>query len=532
VSQEQTHVIKSAGGLDTTASTIEMFDTPGAATRLINMEVSRNGGYKRISGYSKFGSTTPTGATAPILGLHKYADGGLAAQSTGIYFSDDGVTWIQINKDNAETGLDLTALNAEAALPRTSQGRNSISHYDGNEEYGILSFCDGVNKVAQLKITDTGGRKYHYWELEAASGAPQAPQYATSYKERLILAGDASSKSTVYWSNRFDVTDFTGASAGAVDVGDIITGLKSHRDILYVFCRDSIHRISNLDGAPKRELVTRKVGCISGWSIQEVAGDLLFLAPDGLRTIAGTDRIADIEMSSVSSKINNLISGIVSGLSTFDINSLVVRESNQYRLYYSSDAQDSTIQRGIIGTLINRNGNTTWEWSETTGIEVSSITSEVQSSGTEISYHGDYDGFVYTHNSGASFDGASVKATYKTPDMSLGSTGDRKTLYSVKLSMEASATAEGLGMTLRYDFSNPNQHHPDTYYFETVYPAAEWGVMVWGASYWGSTGTPLLKMNVEGSGSSASLQFITDDTTSQYTINGLYIDTSHSGRLD
>ena len=87
-------------------------------------------------------------------------------------------------------------------------------------------------------------------------------------------------------------------------------------------------------------------------------------------------------------------------------------------------------------------------------------------------------------------------------------------------------------MTLRYDFANSNQHHPDTYYFEDVYPAAEWGTMVWGASYWGATGTPLVKMNVEGSGSSASLQFITDDATSAYTINGMYIDTTYSGRLD
>ena len=32
--------------------------------------------------------------------------------------------------------------------------------------------------------------------------------------------------------------------------------------------------------------VTKNVGCLSGYSIQEIGGDLIFLAPDGLRTVA------------------------------------------------------------------------------------------------------------------------------------------------------------------------------------------------------------------------------------------------------
>ena len=34
--------------------------------------------------------------------------------------------------------------------------------------------------------------------------------------------------------------------------------------------------------------VTRDIGCVNGQTIQEFAGDLIFLAPDGLRTVAGT----------------------------------------------------------------------------------------------------------------------------------------------------------------------------------------------------------------------------------------------------
>ena len=36
---------------------------------------------------------------------------------------------------------------------------------------------------------------------------------------------------------------------------------------------------------------TENIGCVDGNTIQEIGGDLVFLAPDGLRTVAGTARI-------------------------------------------------------------------------------------------------------------------------------------------------------------------------------------------------------------------------------------------------
>ena len=44
-----------AGGLDLVSSSHALFRTPGAATILENFESSTTGGYRRISGYTKFG---------------------------------------------------------------------------------------------------------------------------------------------------------------------------------------------------------------------------------------------------------------------------------------------------------------------------------------------------------------------------------------------------------------------------------------------------------------------------------------------
>ncbi len=86
--------------------------------------------------------------------------------------------------------------------------------YEGSEEYGIVILTDGVNEIANFKITDLGGRKYYYEEISTAVGAPTNPEYNIIYKERSVVHLD----STVFWSGRFTPNDFTLASAGAVDV--------------------------------------------------------------------------------------------------------------------------------------------------------------------------------------------------------------------------------------------------------------------------------------------------------------------------
>ena len=53
--------------------------------------------------------------------------------------------------------------------------------------------------------------------------------------------------------------------------------------------------------------VAENVGCLSGYSIQEIGGDLIFLAPDGLRTVAGTARIGDVELGTVSKAIQPIL---------------------------------------------------------------------------------------------------------------------------------------------------------------------------------------------------------------------------------
>ena len=70
---------------------------------------------------------------------------------------------------------------------------------------------------------------------------------------------------------------------------------------MIVFCENSIHKLINIDDSQNVAIVSiaENVGCLSGYSIQEIGGDLVFLAPDGIRTVAGTARIGDVELGTV-----------------------------------------------------------------------------------------------------------------------------------------------------------------------------------------------------------------------------------------
>ena len=74
----QPYTVAVNGGLVESSNVIDLLKTPGVAKDLRNFEVSTEGGYRRINGYQKFGTTNatqPTGGTTNILGVFPYADG-------------------------------------------------------------------------------------------------------------------------------------------------------------------------------------------------------------------------------------------------------------------------------------------------------------------------------------------------------------------------------------------------------------------------------------------------------------------------
>jgi len=539
----QPYALACEGGLDKASSSFELLRRPGAATRLRNFEVDIAGGYRRINGFSVLGggSAARPNSTNQVLGLHVYADGVIACSGTNIYFSLDGTSWLQINRDSVAGGGDnYSTFTGRSALARTSQSKAHFITYEGDTTYGEVVITDegsGV-KPFYFKMTGTGALSDRtYYAKEITVSGTHYPKFCTIHDKHLVVAGAATAPNTIFYSGTSDIDDFSSTGSGSIVLDDQVVGLRSFRDDLIIFCKNSIYKLVNINNSSTIAIqpITQNIGCLDGKSIQEIGGDLVFLAPDGIRTLAGTVRIGDVELGTVSRAIQPIMKDIADNISTFNISSIVIRDKSQYRLYYGTSST-GTASEGIIGTLkTDAQGATNFQWAETFGIDASAAaTSGFNSSGVEKHYHGDYNGYVYNHDTGNSFNPSEVetniKAEYQTPDLDYGDLGTLKTLKYVKIS----ATPEGeISSTLRirYNFDDPDNPQPSDYSISVDKPSLFGNATFTTGSYvFGAASDPITRQVVEGSGHSNYFRVFSDDTKDPYTVNGIYIDYEPSGR--
>ena len=534
MSKSQPYTVACSGGLVTASNAIDLLKTPGVATELRNFEVSTKGGYRRINGFTKFGGNSavqPTGSSTTILGAIPYADGVVVCAGTSIYFSQTGTSWMEINRSSvSSSGLSKTAFELLSVLTRTNQAQCQFALFESaTSDYGTLVIADGVNKPYAFRMEGTGALNTRtFFGEEITVTGTKGVKYITVHDKHLIAAGVEDNLNTVFFSGTLDPTDFTSTGSGSIALEDQIKGIKSFRDELFIFCENSIFKLQNINNSSTIAIipVTKNVGCLSGYSIQEIAGDLIFLAPDGLRTVAGTARIGDVELGTVSSNIQNIVSDLAESVNVFTINSVVLREKSQYRLFYTNTGASDTTQRGIIGTL-RPNG---FEWSETRGLEVTAIGSGFDSSGIEQYYHGDTNGNVYLHDSGADFNGTSILARYTTPNYDYGDLGTLKTLHYLRVSMATEGIVEP-DVQIRFDFNSSDVPQPnDLFDLGVINPPSLFGEAVFNTNKFAGQNNPMIRVPLQGSGTSNNFTVISNDAKPSYTVNGLYVDFIPSGR--
>ena len=529
----QPYTVACAGGLVKATNQIDLLKTPGVATDLRNFEVSIEGGYRRINGFTRLGEGSAaqvSGSTDTIHGVIPYGDGVVACASTGIFFSQDGTSWLNISRSSVDaSGDNYTAFTGRSTLTRTGQGKISFSLFEGPDyDYGQLIICDGANKPYQFRMEGTGANinTRTYFSSEITVTGTKFATHSEIHDKHLVVAGVEDNLSTVFYSKLLDPTSFTGTGAGSITLSDQIVGIKSFRQELFIFCRNSIFKLQDINGTPVVVPVAKNIGCLSGYSIQEIGGDLIFLAPDGLRTVAGTARIGDVELGTVSKAIQPLLTDLANNINSFIIDSVVIREKSQYRLFYTDTTVSGNQQRGIIGTL-RPNG---FEWSETRGIEVTAIGAGFNQNGIEKYYHGNTNGYVYNHDTGNDFAGDSVLARYETPNYDYGDLGTLKTLHFVKVSASAEGQVEP-DVQIRFDHGNTNTPQPaEPFDLGVINPPAVFGDGIFGTTVFGGGNNPLIRVALQGSGHSNNFTVISEDTKAPYTINGLYVDFIPSGR--
>lgn len=602
---QQLHaVINFQGGLDLVSTHYTLQQRPGSAKRLVNYEASIAAGYRRINGYSKYGTTQPSGSADTILGTYPYADGIVALASTGVYFSTDGTTWLQVNRDTyvAQTGTvsvtsvtagfvkvngsgtafttefsvgdhcrisgnirqissiisdtemyleseisggigagasifknGQTSLTASSAvvLARTSQARAQFAWYPSDGEYGSLVMSDesGNNNLAWLKITGSGGgRTYFYDVLNDDFAAPTKPKYIAQFKERIIVANDDDDTGNLSWSERLDNQRFDGAGSGTAQIDAPICGVKPLRDKVIIFTRNSIHQLVDIDGTPAILPISYNTGCASGWSIQELGGDLIFLSHDGIRTLSAADQYGDVQFGNVARKIDPYVKDLLINVDSLTFSSSVFRKKNQYRLYYTISDNDSSQNLGLAGTLKRTELGVEFWWSRLQSIDVAYLESISNSfldiGDNEKHYHGGYDGYVYQHDVGNSFDGTNIQAVFEMNEVDYGDIGRRKTFHYVRLfgDLEGGA-ADDVTMELSYDYASPDTHQPSSYELTDFAAFAVYGTAIYDTDVYGAAISDFSRrVLIEGSAYSNRFIFSSTGTGAPYNLNSLYVD--------
>ena len=200
------------GGLNTNLNQLELLAQPGLARVLRNFEVDPDGGYRRINGFTPYGTTRPAG-DIPILGIYPYALGVVVCAGTNVYYTDNGTNWLQINKNTGASGVTEANLEAATVLPRVNQGQAQFVLMESptghsTSAYGSLSIATGPNKLAHFHIDVAGAsRLFVYQEVNS----PAAAKYLALQSRHLCVVDAVNEPSTVYYSSLNDDRDFTGS---------------------------------------------------------------------------------------------------------------------------------------------------------------------------------------------------------------------------------------------------------------------------------------------------------------------------------
>lgn len=525
MAQLQTLPVAAMGGLDTVSPPQVIASHPGMATRLENYEALTMGGYRKINGYSHYGDVPDAFNTQELRGI-AYYKGIVVVVGDNILHSYNGATWYVINKKGMTTPIKDVDTVPLDKLPR-----------GGSEPAGFQVFLEGDKEVIvvtddkSLPSTlyyDEDAKTYTY--KESNNKDTVGYRHVTKYQDHVVVGGSLATPGNIAVSTRFKSDDYSGSGSWGAQVADEIIGLKTFRDFLYIFCRHSIYRVQNLESSKDASIrpVTTKVGCVDGRTIQEIGGDVLFLADDGLRYLGATERIDDVSLNLVSSPIRSIVDTISPDSGPID--SVVLPEKAQYRLFFTNKLGK---RLGLIGTLLPE-GN--FAWSTMGDLNVDAITDSVlnKSTGEQHIYHigkhlGSY--AVYLHDTGYTFDGTPFKATWDTPYFTMGDAGVRKSLHDVMIYLEAEDSAQ-LELTVMLDHEDTQVLQPEPFELAAVVRASRFGQAVYGTSTYGAIRYPLESLFLEGSGKwiKLVLQDSSDDN-SPYIIRGFDLQFNTGGRI-
>jgi len=552
------------GGLVLNRSTFIM--QPGQALELENFEPDVGGGYKRLLGFrplvNQIVPETNNSSEAVLL-TTKFNNFVLAARGEKIFSSGSTELSIKIESTTAMTGSGTITVDSTAGFSSsgTIQINSEIFTYTGKSTGAFTGVTRATSSTtaANHAVTDvvsetwtardtgrTNAARYNFEKYnfdgndkiivvdqtnaptifnaslsasDVSDSSVSGAKHVVAFKNHMFYSGMSSTPQEVVFSEPFNEDGFnSGSGAGSIKVDDTVVGLRVFRDNLFIFCEN---RIFKMGGSSSSDFaivpVTRNIGCINGFSILEFAGDLVFLGPDGLRTVAGTARIGDVELGTISTNVQQLFRDNLDDADAFV--SLVIPDKTQYRIFFSKATGTASATIGVIAVMKGQ----AFEFSTMKGIRPACADTVIED-GNVIVLHGGFDGFVYRQEKGNTFDGTLINAKYRSPDLSMGDPGVRKHMQRVNVNYAPESTIDA-DLFVRYDYESNTSTRPAAYPLDSTNVAGIYGTSVYGSAVYGGPSQPIVRKAVEGSGFAVALRVEDGATaTAPYTLKGFQLE--------
>lgn len=528
--------VVSVGGYDSSQNHLNL-DTnfPGMASDLLNYEVGLNGGYRKISGFQHFDDTYPTVTSGTDVGTGKVL---------GVFIFNDGATdkIMAARQIDATTNYKFytydvgTGWSATGSPTMTVTGVTKVRYAQvnfGNIDYII--FVDGVNTPRVYDGTT-------WYNLTAAGtgtlGSPggdqllEKPATVTVFRNHVFFGADTDFPGVICHLAPESVVNATAAGgAGQIVAGFNVNQIRPFRDSLYVFGKTNIKNVTVSGTDFVLNDTTSNIGCLAPDSVLEIAGDLVFLAPDGVRPISGTDKIGDVQLATVSKQVQQYLKGLIESYDLNLVDGVVIRSKSQMRLFFHDPLDLQNTGVGLIGALRNFD-NSTYEFSRLSGFRLSCVTSDYYND-EEIILHGDYDGNIFQQEMGNSFNGENITSIYSTPFLTFGDAKIRKEARTVSVYYRLEGSIE-MNINLKFDWNgNSGVLNPGGFTQSNVSETSEYGD---GSQYGDGSiyGTivlnPLLETSIHGSFHSIQIQFTTSDMNPSHSILGFVLEYTTQAR--
>ena len=496
----------------------DILETSGSGYTKINKP---SYGTPLIDGASQTGTTLVADAfdTFPQIGdvfTIASVDKVYTVTATVTTYSDAGTKEvnISINPTLASSPAD------NAAITFISSDRESAinTRFDTIDFTGTktLVMVDGINAPALYNGTT-------FTVLDSAPSDVIGATVVATHKNHIFYAKGR----VLSFGSPLTTTDFqSGNGAGSIGLDNSIIAIKSFRDQLIVFTDSSIFRL-NGDALATFNLqpITRDIGCIQTDSVQEIGGDVVFMAPDGLRLLSATERIGDFGLAPITKKIQGNFNEFVK-LHT-DFFSLVIRNKSQYRLLGWNDDFTRPNAQGILFTQFASPGEASViDFAETRGIQATACAS-VYSGTTEFVLFAGKEGFLHRmENDTSSFDGNNIATTFATPFYPINDPRIRKTIYKAQFYLDPEGRVN-FDLNLKFDFDESGAIVMPAVTFTNASSSASqfYGIGAYGTATYGAKLQKVFSAQTTGSGKTVSAQFEADNNTDvPYALDALTLE--------